>query len=277
MSGNVTEVLAGFAASLQYDDLPGQVRDHCKNVLLDTLACAVAGHRGEETRTARCPGFGAGAIQREQRHWRRPAVARRRDNSERLSRHRGHHVRHPPLDADPCDAGGDPARVGDRRARRLVGPRPAGRARRRMRGDDAGWDWHRLSGLAGQGLARPGRARAVRRRRGGRPASQVRHRDHGQGVRPCRQPGGRHLRGVGNADREIPPVPRRAFGADGGAAGRAEIPGDARIPDRQGRRPVQHLFERRPARELSQPISESAGSSNRSRCGYGRPPRRSRA
>src|SRR5262245_31077407 len=49
MSGDVTEVLAGFAASLQYDDLPGRVRDHCKNVLLDTLACAVAGHRGEET------------------------------------------------------------------------------------------------------------------------------------------------------------------------------------------------------------------------------------
>ena len=49
MSGDVTEVLAGFAASLQYDDLPRHVRDHCKNVLLDTLACAVAGHRGEET------------------------------------------------------------------------------------------------------------------------------------------------------------------------------------------------------------------------------------
>src|SRR5256886_16858848 len=49
MSGDVTEVLAGFAASLQYEDLPGHVRDHCKNVLLDTLACAVAGHRGEET------------------------------------------------------------------------------------------------------------------------------------------------------------------------------------------------------------------------------------
>src|SRR5260221_9639946 len=49
MSGNVTEVLAGFAASLQYDDLPPEVRDHCKNVLLDTLACAVAGDRGEET------------------------------------------------------------------------------------------------------------------------------------------------------------------------------------------------------------------------------------
>jgi len=49
MSVNVTEVLAGFAASLQYDDLPERVRDHCKNLLLDTLACAVAGHRGEET------------------------------------------------------------------------------------------------------------------------------------------------------------------------------------------------------------------------------------
>src|SRR4029453_5168282 len=49
MAGDVTEVLAGFAASLQYDDLPAGVRDHCKNLLLDTLACAVAGHRGEET------------------------------------------------------------------------------------------------------------------------------------------------------------------------------------------------------------------------------------
>jgi 2-methylcitrate dehydratase PrpD len=49
MSGNVTEMLAGFAASLQYDDLPGRARDHCKNLLLDSLACAVAGHRGEET------------------------------------------------------------------------------------------------------------------------------------------------------------------------------------------------------------------------------------
>ena len=49
MSANVTEVLAGFAALLQYDDVPERVRDHCKNLLLDTLACAVAGHRGEET------------------------------------------------------------------------------------------------------------------------------------------------------------------------------------------------------------------------------------
>jgi 2-methylcitrate dehydratase PrpD len=50
MSANVTEELAGFAASLQYENIPERVREHCKNLLLDTLACAVAGHRGEETR-----------------------------------------------------------------------------------------------------------------------------------------------------------------------------------------------------------------------------------
>jgi 2-methylcitrate dehydratase PrpD len=49
MPGEATEVLAGFAATLSYDDLPDRVREHCKNLLLDALACAVAGHRGEET------------------------------------------------------------------------------------------------------------------------------------------------------------------------------------------------------------------------------------
>ena len=44
-----TQVLAGFAAALQYDDLPDKVRQHCKNLLLDTLACALAGDQGEET------------------------------------------------------------------------------------------------------------------------------------------------------------------------------------------------------------------------------------
>jgi 2-methylcitrate dehydratase PrpD len=44
-----TQVLAQFAAGLTYDDLPAQVREQCKNVLLDALACALAGHQGEET------------------------------------------------------------------------------------------------------------------------------------------------------------------------------------------------------------------------------------
>jgi len=49
MAESITEHLARFAASLKYDDIPLPVREHCKNVLLDTLACALAGHYGEET------------------------------------------------------------------------------------------------------------------------------------------------------------------------------------------------------------------------------------
>ncbi len=49
MAGGATEVLAKFAATLKYEDIPERVREYCKNVLLDTLACAVAGHQGEET------------------------------------------------------------------------------------------------------------------------------------------------------------------------------------------------------------------------------------
>ena len=41
--------LANFAASLKYDDLPDHVRESCKNLLLDALACAVAGGHGDET------------------------------------------------------------------------------------------------------------------------------------------------------------------------------------------------------------------------------------
>lgn len=44
-----TQRLARFAAALRYGDLPERVREHCKTLLLDALACAVAGHRGEET------------------------------------------------------------------------------------------------------------------------------------------------------------------------------------------------------------------------------------
>ena len=44
-----TQALAAFVAGLKYQDLPERVREHTKNVLLDTLACAVAGHQGEET------------------------------------------------------------------------------------------------------------------------------------------------------------------------------------------------------------------------------------
>jgi len=49
MPQEATQVLARFAASLRDEDLPQDVKDHCKTVLLDTLACALAGHQGEET------------------------------------------------------------------------------------------------------------------------------------------------------------------------------------------------------------------------------------
>jgi 2-methylcitrate dehydratase PrpD len=44
-----TRILAEFAARLRFDDLPERSREHCKNLILDALACAFAGHQGEET------------------------------------------------------------------------------------------------------------------------------------------------------------------------------------------------------------------------------------
>ena len=50
MAIDVTQMLARFAATLAYERIPERVREHCKNLLLDAVACALAGHRGEETR-----------------------------------------------------------------------------------------------------------------------------------------------------------------------------------------------------------------------------------
>jgi 2-methylcitrate dehydratase PrpD len=44
-----TSFLAEFASRLRFEDLPKRSREHCKNLILDALACAVAGHQGEET------------------------------------------------------------------------------------------------------------------------------------------------------------------------------------------------------------------------------------
>src|SRR6476660_1046968 len=49
MPEEATQVLAQFAAALTYEQLPDRVKEHCKNLLLDALACARAGHQGEET------------------------------------------------------------------------------------------------------------------------------------------------------------------------------------------------------------------------------------
>lgn len=44
-----THALASFAAGIEYDEIPPRVREYTKVLLLDALACAVAGHQGEET------------------------------------------------------------------------------------------------------------------------------------------------------------------------------------------------------------------------------------
>src|SRR3954470_432474 len=49
MAAETTAALAQFASALKYEDIPQRTREYCKNILLDTLACAVAGHQGEET------------------------------------------------------------------------------------------------------------------------------------------------------------------------------------------------------------------------------------
>jgi 2-methylcitrate dehydratase PrpD len=49
MADEATRALAGFAAGLAYERIPERVRTHCKNLLLDALACALAGDKGEET------------------------------------------------------------------------------------------------------------------------------------------------------------------------------------------------------------------------------------
>jgi len=50
MAENITATLAAFAAGLKYEDIPERVRENCRVLLLDTLACALAGHLGEETK-----------------------------------------------------------------------------------------------------------------------------------------------------------------------------------------------------------------------------------
>jgi len=45
----ITETLAHFAAELTYEAIPGRVREYTKDLLLDALACALAGYRGEDT------------------------------------------------------------------------------------------------------------------------------------------------------------------------------------------------------------------------------------
>ena len=100
-----TQVLAEFAATLAYEALPDRVREHCKNLILDALACAVAGHLGEETGQLAALASALAQGNEFERDRRRASVACRCDTAQRLSHHRGHHVRRASRDHDACDAG----------------------------------------------------------------------------------------------------------------------------------------------------------------------------
>ena len=98
----------------------------------------------------------------------------------------------------------------------------------------------RKRGWHGPGVIGPfGAAAAVGR------LLEARCRHDGESVRARGQPGRRHVRGVGHADGQVPSMPRRAVGADGGAARAAGFPRHARISHREGRRPLQHVQQRR--------------------------------
>ena len=49
MSQGTTEKLAEFAASISLNDIPSHVKNSTIALLVDSLACALAGHQGEET------------------------------------------------------------------------------------------------------------------------------------------------------------------------------------------------------------------------------------
>ena len=45
MANEATQVLANFAATLKYENIPQRAREQAKNLLLDALACAAIARR----------------------------------------------------------------------------------------------------------------------------------------------------------------------------------------------------------------------------------------
>ena len=155
VQSNVTEVLARFAATVTYDEIPERARESCKNLLLDALACAVAGHQGEETHQIAALASG---------------LAQSNESSiiggDRLSLTGATLLNGFLITAiTMCDihrstlthvtTGSGPTRSGHCGAGFAVGAGPAGRPRRRLRDDDANRDWYRLSGISRAGFPWP--------------------------------------------------------------------------------------------------------------------------
>ena len=104
MAAEATQALAQFATALRYEDIPQRVRDHCKDLLLDALACAVSGRLGEET--GQVAAFASALAQSSEASviGGEPTVACRRDAAQCLSGHRYDDVRRASRDDDACHA-----------------------------------------------------------------------------------------------------------------------------------------------------------------------------
>ena len=276
MPEEATQVLAQFAAALTYEQLPDQVKEHCKNLLLDALACALAGHQGEETQQVAALASSLAQSQRNQRDRRRPPLARRRDVAQRLSRS-------PP---SPCATriaprmthvtpGGDAARPGDRRTRRAVRAAicwsrlPPGCEATTRIGDRA-----RLSGVPRPRLPRTRRARAVRRGGCGRTAARLRRRDHGEAhsASPGSQAAGTFA-AWGTPTVKFHQCRGALSGLLAALLAEQKFVATREFLTAKDGGLYNSLRQRRQARARRPPISAGAGSSSRSRCGCGRRPR----
>ena len=168
-----TQILAKFAATLGYDDLPARAREHCKNLLLDALACAVAGHQGEETGqvAALAAALAQGSESSVIGGGHLSLAGATLLNGYLVTAvtmcdvHRATMTHVTPEIVPPALA------IAERdglSGRDLLVAIAAG-----LRSDDANRRWPRLSGIPRARLAWPGHSRPVRRRRGGRLAPEL--------------------------------------------------------------------------------------------------------
>ena len=120
MTRETTLELAEFAATLRLEAVPDDARESAKALLLDALACAFAGHKGEETGQLRGLASALGASPESVVIGGQPMSLAGATVMNGLPDHRRHHVRRASRDADPCDAGDRPSGARHCRARRCL-------------------------------------------------------------------------------------------------------------------------------------------------------------
>ena len=241
-----TGVLAQFAASLGAGDLPASVREHCKDLLLDALACALSGHQGEEThqlealaaalaQSGEASVIGGGRLSLAGATLLNGYLI---TATTMCDVHRATMTHVTPEVIPPALAIAD---QDGNSGRDLLAAIAAGCEVTTRIGIGLDYPEFRKRGWHGPGVLGPfGAAAAVGRLRGFDAETMAR----AFGLAGSQAAG---TFGLGNPDGEIPSMPWRPVRPDGRPARGAAIRRDARIPHRQGRWAVQHLCQRRPA------------------------------